>query len=47
MSFGHFWAAIWHRCYANNPETIDALKDYIREAVGEKQLHTIDNVLIK
>ena len=39
MSFGHFGAAIWHhwtnicgvtvkdKCYADKPETIDALKD--------------------
>ena len=27
------------------PETIDALKDNIREAVGEIQLHKSDNVL--
>ena len=27
------------------PETIDALKDNIREAIGEIQLHTIENVL--
>ena len=26
-------------------ETIDGLKDNIREAIGEIQLHTIDNVL--
>ena len=26
-------------------ETIDALKDNIHEAIGEIQLHTIDNVL--
>ena len=30
---------------ANKPETIDTLKDNIREAIGEIQLHTIDNVL--
>ena len=30
---------------ADKPETIDALKDNIRKAVGEIQLHTIDNVL--
>ena len=30
--------------YADKPETIDALKDNIREAIGEIQLHTIDNV---
>ena len=33
------------KCYADKPKTIDALKDNIREAIGEKQLHTIDNVL--
>ena len=32
-------------CYADKPETIDALKDNIREAIGEIQLRTIDNVL--
>ena len=30
---------------ADKPETIDSLKDNIREAIGEIQLHTIDNVL--
>ena len=53
MSFGHHGAAIWHelwavikdKCYADKPETIDSLKDNIREAIGEKQLHTIDNGL--
>ena len=28
----------------DNPRTIDALKDNIREAIGAIQLHTIDNV---
>ena len=32
-------------CSADKPETIDALKNNIREAVGEIQLHTIDNVI--
>ena len=49
MSFGHLRAAIRHRwtiiCYSDKPETIDALKDNIREAIGEIQLHTIDNML--
>ena len=57
MSFGHLRAAIWHRWtiirgdavkdkrYAEMPEVIDALKDNIREAIGEMQLHTIDNLL--
>ena len=30
---------------ADKPETIDALKDNIREAVGEIQLHIIDYML--
>ena len=29
---------------AEEPETIDTLEDNIREAIGEIQLHTIDNV---
>ena len=33
------------KCYADKPETIDALKDNIRKAIGEIQLHTIDNEL--
>ena len=36
--------AVKDKCYANKPETIDALKDNIREAI-EIQLRTIDNVL--
>ena len=39
------WSVIKDKCYADNPETIDALKDNIREAICEIQLHTIDNVL--
>ena len=31
--------------YADKPEVIDALKDNIREAIGEIWLHTIDNML--
>ena len=30
---------------ADKPETIDALKNNIREIIGEIQLHTIDDVL--
>ena len=36
--------AVKDKCYADKPETIDDLKDSIREAIGEIQLHTIDNV---
>ena len=38
-------ADVVHKCYADKPETIDALNDNIREAIVEIQLHTIDNVL--
>ena len=37
--------AVKDKCYADKPETIDALKHNIREAIGEIQLQTIDNVL--
>ena len=36
----YLWGAAKDNCYANKPETIDVLKDNIREAIGE-----IDNVL--
>ena len=41
----YLWGAVKDKCYADKPETIDALKDNIREAIGEIQLHKIDNVL--
>ena len=37
--------AIKVKCYADKPETINALKDNNHEAIGEIQPHTIDNVL--
>ena len=41
------WSAVKDKCYADKPDTIDALKRNIHEAIGEirVQLHTIDNVL--
>ena len=39
------WSAIKNKCYADKPETIDVLKDNIREVIGEIQLHTNDNML--
>ena len=39
------WSAVKDKCYADKPETIEALKDNIRAAIGKIQLHTIDNVL--
>ena len=41
----YLWGAVKDKCYADKLETIDALKGNIREAIGEIQLHTIDNVL--
>ena len=41
----YLWYAVKDKCYADKPQTIDALQDNIREAIGEIQLHTIDNVL--
>ena len=41
----YFWGVVKGKCYADKPEAIDTLKDNIREAIGEIQLYTIDNVL--
>ena len=41
----YLWGAAKDKCYADKPETLDALKDNIREPIGEIQLHTIDNCL--
>ena len=41
----YLWGAVKDKCYADKSETIDALKDNIREAIVEIQLRTIDNVL--
>ena len=41
----YLWDAFKDKCYVDKPETIDNLKDNIHEAIGEIQLHTIDNVL--
>ena len=41
----YLWGAVKDKCYADKPETTDALKHNIREAIDEIQLQTIDNVL--
>ena len=41
----YLWDAVKDKYYADKPETIDALKDNIREPIGEIELHTIDNAL--
>ena len=38
----NLWGAVNDKYYAYKPETIDTLKDNIREAIGEIQLHIID-----
>ena len=43
--FTPLWGIVKDKCYAYKPETIDALKDNIREAIAEIQLHTMDNAL--
>ena len=40
----YLWDAVIDKCYADKSDTIDALKDKIREAIGEIQLHTMVNV---
>ena len=41
----YLWDAVKDKCYADKPERIGALKDNIRETIGEMQLHTIVKVL--
>ena len=41
----YLWGAVKDKCSADKPEKIDALKDNIREAIGEIQLHTIDTYI--
>ena len=41
----YLWGPAKDKSYGDTPETIEALKDNIREAISEIQLHTIDNVL--
>ena len=41
----YLWKAIRDKCYADKAEIINALKNNIRKAFDEVQLHTIDNVL--
>ena len=38
------WSAVKDKWYADKLETIEALKDNIREVIGEILQHTIDNV---
>ena len=43
----YLWVAVKDKCYADKPETIDALKANLHEAIGEIQLHTIGNSFFK
>ena len=40
----YLWGAVKDKCYADKPETIDALKHNIREDIVEIQLYRIDDV---
>ena len=40
----YLWRAVKDKYYADQPEAIDALKQNIREGIGEIQLQIIDNV---
>ena len=40
----YLWGTVKNKCYADQPVTIDALQDNIREAISEIQLYTIDNL---
>ena len=41
----YLWATVKDKYYANKQDTINALKDNIREAIGGIRMHTIDTVL--
>ena len=41
----YLWGAVKDKCYVDKPETIDALRNNIREAIWEIQPHTIDKGL--
>ena len=41
----YLWDAVKDKWYADKPDAIGALKNNIRESIGDKQQHTIDNVL--
>ena len=40
----YFSGTVKDKCYADKKETIDTLKDNIRETIGEIQLHTVDDL---
>ena len=41
----YLFGAVKEKCYADKSETVNALKDNIREGIGEIQQYTIHNVL--
>lgn len=41
----YLWGAVKDKCYANNPESIDVLKNEIRVAIADIRAETIKNVL--
>ena len=45
LATSELWFDSLTECYADKPETIDALEENIREAIPDIKLHTIDNML--
>ena len=43
----YLWGAVKDKCYADKPETIDALKNNIRKAIGEIELCTQSIMCLK
>ena len=41
----YLWSAVKDKFYADKPDTINVLKDNIRESIFEIQLYTIENML--
>ena len=39
------WGAVKNKCYANHPDTIEALKNEIEVAIYGIDIQTIENVL--
>ena len=37
----YLWSGVKDKCYADKSKAIDALKENIREVIGEIELHTI------
>lgn len=41
----YLWRAVKDQCYINKPQTIEALKNKIRDTIAAIELHTVQNVI--